>query len=103
MTYPQWFKTLSRADFVHSTGLYITPEHFYLVRMRKSMTNITIGEAETREIPTAGDPAARNQALADALRSLVRFSPARDPLYVFLSSDQGISLDMALPQVAGDN
>ena len=103
MTYPQWFKALSRADFVHSTGLYITPERFYLVRMRKSMTNIAIVEAETREIPTAGDPAARNQALADALRSLVRFDPARDPLYICLSSDQVISLEMSLPQVAGDN
>ncbi|HEY1269191.1 MAG TPA: PilN domain-containing protein [Candidatus Binatia bacterium] len=103
MTYPQWFKTLSRADFVRSTGLYITPERFYLVRMRKSMTNISILEAQSRAIPPVDDPAARSQALADALRSLVRLDVSRDPLYVCLSSDQVISLEMSLPQVAGDN
>ena len=103
MTYPQWFRALSRADFVHSVGLYITPERFYLVRLRKNMTNISIVEAESREIPTAEDPAARNQALADALRSLVHFNPVRDPLHICLSSDQVISLEMSLPQVAGDN
>jgi Tfp pilus assembly protein PilN len=103
MTYPQWFKALSRADFVHSTGLYITPERFYLVRMRKNLTNISVVEAESREIPAAADPVARSQALADALRSLVRFNPARDPLHICLSSDQVMSLEMSLPQVAGDN
>lgn len=103
MTYPQWFKSLSRADFVRSTGLYITPERFYLVRMRKSLTNVSIVEAQSRAIPTVDDPAARNQALADALRSLVRLDVSRDPLYICLSSDQVISLEMSLPQVAGDN
>src|SRR3954463_5618393 len=103
MVYPRWFKNLSRADFVRSAGLYITPERFYLVRLRKSLTNVSILEAESRAIPPADDPAARKQALGDALRSLVRFNPGRDPLYVCLSSDQVMSLEMALPQVAGDN
>lgn len=103
MIYPPWMKNLFRADFVRSTGLYITPERFYLVRMRKTLTNVSIVEAESRAIPAADDPAARKQALADALRSLVRFDPARDPLYVCLSSDQIVSLEMSLPQVAGDN
>ncbi len=103
MNYPQWFKTLSRADFARSAGLYITPERFYLVRMRKSLTSISIIGAESRAIPPADDPAARIQALADALRSLVRFDATRDPLYICLSSDQVISLEMSLPQVAGDH
>jgi Tfp pilus assembly protein PilN len=103
MIYPSWFKDLARADFVRSAGLYLTPERFYLVRMRKSLTNISVMEAESRAIPPADDPAARNQALADALRSLVHFDPARDPLYVCLSSDQVVSLEMSLPQVAGEN
>ncbi|HTM08377.1 MAG TPA: PilN domain-containing protein [Verrucomicrobiae bacterium] len=103
MIYPPWVKNLFRADFVRSTGLYITPERFYLVRMRKALTNVSIVAAESRAIPPADDPAARRQALADALRSLVRFDPASDPLYVCLSSDQVMSLEMSLPQVAGDN
>jgi Tfp pilus assembly protein PilN len=103
MQYPQWFKTFSRADFVRSAGLYITPERFYIVRMRKTLTTVALLEAESRAIPAADDAAARKQALADALRSLVRFDPARDPLYVCLSSDQVVSLEMSLPQVAGEN
>jgi Tfp pilus assembly protein PilN len=103
MIYPSWLKNLTRADFVRSTGLYITPERFYLVRLRKSLTNISVVETHTRAIPAADDPAARKQALADALRSLVSFNAGRDPLYVCLSSDQVMSLEMSLPQVAGDN
>ncbi|HEY2986595.1 MAG TPA: PilN domain-containing protein [Candidatus Binatia bacterium] len=103
MSYPRWLKDLSRADFVRSVGLYVTPERFYLVRMRKNLLNLAVLEAQSREIPTGEDPAARKQALADALRSLVRFDPARDPLYVCLSSDQVISLEISLPQIAGEN
>jgi Tfp pilus assembly protein PilN len=103
MIYPSWLKNLTRADFVRSAGLYITPERFYLVRLRKSLTNISVVETHTRAIPAAGDPSARKQALADALRSLVSFNAGRDPLYVCLSSDQVVSLEMSLPQVAGDN
>ena len=62
MLYPQWFKTLSRADFVHSAGLYITPERFYIVRMRKALTAVSIVQAESRAIPAADDAEARKQA-----------------------------------------
>lgn len=103
MIYPSWLKNLARADFVRSAGLYITPERFYLVRLRKNLTNISVVETHTRAIPAADDAAARKQALADALRSLVSFNASRDPLYVCLSSDQVVSLEMSLPQVAGDN
>lgn len=103
MIYPRWFKDLSRADFVRSAGLYITPERFYVVRMRKSLTHLNVVEAESREIPAGDDPSARKQALTDAVRSLVHFDTAKDPLYVCLSSDQMISLEIALPQIAGEN
>jgi Tfp pilus assembly protein PilN len=103
MISPQWFKDLSRADFVRSVGLYVTPERFYLVRMRKSLLSLAVLETETREIAPGEDPAARKQALADALRSLPRFDPGKDPLYVCLSSDQVISLEIFLPQIAAEN
>lgn len=103
MISPQWFKDLSRADFVRSVGLYITPERFYLVRMRKSLLSLAVLETETREIAAGEDSAARKQALADALRSLGHFDPAKDPLYVCLSSDQVISMEIFLPQIAGEN
>jgi len=103
MISPRWIKDLSRADFVRSVGLYLTPERLYLVRMRKSLLSLAVLEAETRAIAPAEDPAARKQALADALRSLPRFDPAKDPLYLCLSSDQVISLEIFLPQIAGEN
>jgi len=103
MISPRWFKDLSRADFVRSVGLYVTQERFYLVRMRKSLLSLAVLEAESREIAPAEDSAARKQALADALRSLVHFDPAKDPLYICLSSDQVISMEIFLPQIAGDN
>jgi Tfp pilus assembly protein PilN len=103
MISPRWFKDLSRADFVRSVGLYVTPERFYLVRMRKSLLSLAVLETETREIAPGEDSAARKQALADALRSLPRFDPAKDPLYVCLSSDQVVSLEIFFPQIAGEN
>lgn len=103
MIYPRWFREISRADFVRAVGVYVTPERFYVVRLRKSLTALSVVEAHAREIPAADDPAARKQALGDALRSLVRFDAAKDPVYICLSSDQVMSLEMSLPQVAGDN
>jgi Tfp pilus assembly protein PilN len=103
MIYPRWFNDISRADFVRSTGLYITPERFYVVRLRKNLTHVNVIEAESREIPPGDDTISRKQALADAVRSLAHFNPAKDPLYVCLSSDQVVSLEISLPQLAGDN
>ncbi len=103
MVYPRWFKEISRADFVRAVGVYVTPERFYVVRLRKNLTALSVVEAHSREIAASDDPAARKQALGDALRSLVHFNAARDPIYICLSSDQVMSLEMSLPQVAGDN
>ena len=104
MIYPRWFKDFSRADFLRSVGLYVTPERLYLVRMRKSLLRLAVLEAESRELPPRDDPASRKQALSETLRSfLPHFDPAKDPLYVCLSSDQVMSLELFLPQVAGEN
>ncbi len=100
---PRWFKDLFRADFVKSVGLYVTPDRFYLVRMRKSLLHLAVLETQSREIAPGADSAARKQALGDALRSLAHFDPKKDPLYICLSSDQVISLEISFPQVAGDN
>ena len=99
-----WFRDLSRADFLRSVGLYITPERLTLVRMRKSLRRLAVLEAESREIPPGEDPASRRQALSETLRSLLpHFDPAKDPLYICLSPDQVITLELFLPQVAEEN
>ena len=98
------FRDLSRVDFLRSVGLYVTPERLYLVRMRKDLFRLSLIEEEIREIPSGEDPASRRQALGDALRSfLPRFDLAREPLYVCLSPDQVVSLELSLPQAAAEN
>ena len=104
MIYPGWLKDFSRADFLRSVGLYVTQERLYLVRMRKSLLRLAMLEAESREMPPGDDSASRKQALSDTLRSfLPHFDAARDPFHVCLSSDQVMSLELSLPQVAGEN
>ena len=95
---------LTRADFLRSVGLYVTPGRLYLVRMRKSGLRLSVLEAESREVPPGEDSASRRQALSETLRSfLPHFDPARDPLYICLSPDQIVSLELFLPQVAEEN
>jgi Tfp pilus assembly protein PilN len=103
MMNPRWLKDLSRSDFVTSVGIYVTPDRFYLVRMRKNLLHLAVLETQSREIAPGSDSAARKQALGDALRSLAHFDPKKDPLYICLSSDQVISLEISFPRVAGDN
>lgn len=104
MIYPRWFQDLSRADFLKSVGLYVTSDRLFLVRMGKSLFRLSVIEEETREIPPGGDTAQRGQALGDAIRSLLPFfDPAKDPLYICLSPDQTMALQLFLPQVAEEN
>lgn len=104
MIYPHWFQDLSRADFLRSVGLYVTPERLFLVRMRKSLSRLSLLEGESREIPPGEDAASRKQALSEALRSFLRhFNPAKDPLYICLSPDQVVTLELLLPPAAEEN
>ena len=104
MIYPRWIQDLSRADFLKSVGLYIMPDRLFLVRMRKDLLRLSVLAEETREIPAGEDANGRRQALSETIRSLLpHFNPARDPLYICLSPDQGIGLQLFLPQAAEDN
>ena len=100
----RWFEDLSRADFLTSSGLYVMPDRLFLVRLRKTLLRVSVIGEEMREIPPAEDAAARRQATAEAVRSLLsHFDPAKEPLYICLSPDQTISLQFFLPQVAEGN
>jgi general secretion pathway protein L len=104
MVDPHWFQGLSRADFLRSVGLYVTPERVFLVRMRKSLLRLSLLEAESREIPAGEDQASRKQDLSEALRSFLRhFDPAKDPLYICLSPDQVVTQELFLPPAAEEN
>jgi len=99
-----WFRDLSRADFLKSAGLYVTPDRLYLVRLRKDLFRLSLIEEEIREIPSGEDAASRRQAIGEALRSfLSRFDLAKEPFYVCLSPDQVVSLELFLPQAAAEN
>ena len=104
MIYPRWLQDLSRADFVKSVGLYVMPDRLFLVRMRKRLLRLYVVEEETREIPLAEDSASRRQALSETIRTLLpHFDPAREPLYICLSPEHAISLQLLLPQAAEEN
>jgi Tfp pilus assembly protein PilN len=105
MTYLQWFRELSRADFLKSVGLYMTPDRLFLVRMRKDLFRLFVLDEEMVEIPLAGEAGSRHETLSEAILSLLpHFDPAKDgPLYICLSPDQAIGLQLFLPQVAEEN
>lgn len=104
MIYPRWFQDLSRADFLKSVGLYVTSDRLFLVRMRKNLSRLSVIEEEMREIPLAEDRTLHRQALSEAIRSLLpHFDPAKDPLYICLSPDQAIALQLFLPEAAEEN
>lgn len=127
MTYPRWIQDLSRADFLKSVGLYVTPDHLFLVRMRKNFFRLSVLEGEARDIPLGEhsgkvssltgwitdevrevalreETESRRQALTEAIRSLLpHFNAGEDPFYVCLSSDRVIVRPVYLPQVAEEN
>lgn len=101
MIYPRWLQDLSRADFLKSVGLYIMPDRLFLVRMGKNLFRLSVIEEEEREIRHGQDTASRQQALREAIRSLLpHFNPAEDPLYICLSPDQAVAFDIFLPRAA---
>jgi hypothetical protein len=51
----EWIENLSRADFLTSIGLYVTPDRLVLVRLRKSFLNLALAAQETRELPLRED------------------------------------------------
>ncbi|MBI2986157.1 MAG: PilN domain-containing protein [Deltaproteobacteria bacterium] len=104
MIYPRWLQDLSRADFLKSVGLYVMPDRIFLVRARKNLWRLSLLEEESREIPPAEDANARRQALSEAIRSLLpHFDPARDPVYLCLSPQHAMGLELLLPQAAEEN
>jgi Tfp pilus assembly protein PilN len=127
MIFPNWFHELSRADFLTSVGLYVTPERITLVRMRKSLLSLSLIEAETREIsfPGRGErpssvtgripgetagvafgeaETSRPQALREAIRSLLPyFELDKDPVYLCLSPEQVVVQQVLLPLAAEEN
>lgn len=104
MDYTRWLQDLSRADFLKSAGLYLTPDRLFFVRLRKSLFRLSVIEEEAREIPLAGEGASRRQALSEAIRSLIpHFDPAREPLHICLSPSQTVVSQFFLPRVAAEN
>lgn len=101
---PQWLQGWARADFLKAAGLYVTSDHLFLVRVRKDLFRLAVVQEEAREFATDGSASSRRQALSEAFRSLLpHFNPARDPLYLCLSADQTICIELFLPLMAQEN
>jgi len=100
----RWFQDFARADFLKAAGLYVTPDRLFFVRLRKDLFRLTVVAEESRELGTDGNISSRRQALSKAFRSLLpHFDPARDPLYLCLSADQTICIELFLPSMAQED
>lgn len=104
MTALQRLQDWTRADFLKAAGLYVTADHLFFVRVRKDLLRLTVVAEEAREFGTDGNGASRRQSLSDAFRSLLpNFNPAREPLYLCLSADQTICIELFLPPMAQED
>ena len=102
--YPRWIQHLSRADFLRSAGLYVTPDRLSLACVRKNFLRVSVVREESVEMSPADDADSRRQALSEAFRSLLsHFNPAKDPFYICLSPDQAVGFPLLLPQAAEEN
>jgi general secretion pathway protein L len=99
-----WVRGWAQADFLKAAGLYLAPDHLHLVRVRKDLFRLTVIAEEARQLGTDGSASSRRQALSEAFRSLLpHFDPAREPLYISLSADQTICIELFLPLVAQED
>jgi Tfp pilus assembly protein PilN len=117
---------LSRADFLHSVGLYVLSDRVIMVRLRKKFLNVSMLEIEKRELPESDRQAisaltgwvaedvkeialkaendARERALRQAILSLLpHFNPARDAVYLCVPQEQTIVQQVFLPLAAQGN
>lgn len=120
-------KNLSRADFLTSVGLYITPTALRMVRLRKSFLSVSVlgqenrqlgdtdrGQAiseltgwvtdDVREIALRAEGETRERALRQGLLSLLpHINPARDQVYVCVPQEEVIVQQVLLPVAAAEN
>jgi Tfp pilus assembly protein PilN len=120
-------KDLSRADFLTSVGLYVASDRLFVVRLRKTLLNLSILEQEQRELPESdsshgiadltgwvaedvrdialkGESDVRERALKEALLSLLPIiNAARNQVFICLPQDQAIVQHIYLPLAAQDN
>lgn len=123
----EWIKNLSRADFLTSVGLYLTPDRLVLVQLRKSFLNISfaaqemrdlpLGEArqtiseltgwiaeDVREIALKAEGDSRDRAVKEAIVSLLpQLHAARDSVHICVSPELAIMQTLHFPIAAEAN
>ena len=123
----EWIENLSRADFLTSIGLYVTPDRLVLVRLRKSFLNLSLAAQETRELPLGEDRQAiseltgwiaedvreialkaegesRDRPLKEAIVSLLpQLTAARDSIYICVPQEFAIVQQLYFPIAAEAN
>ncbi|MGE5303746.1 MAG: PilN domain-containing protein [Alphaproteobacteria bacterium] len=123
----EWIENLSRADFLTSIGLYVTPDRLVLVRLRKSFLNLALAAQETRELPLGEDRQAiseltgwiaedvreialkaegesRDRPLKEAIVSLLpQLNAARDSIYICVPQEFAIVRQLYFPLAAEAN
>jgi Tfp pilus assembly protein PilN len=122
-----WWKTFSRVDFLRSVGLYITRDRLVLVRLRKSVLDVSLIEHEARELPLGENQQAiseltgwiaedvreialkaendsRERAIRQAILSLLpNFNAGKDPVFICVPQEQAVVQPIFLPSAAEAN
>jgi Tfp pilus assembly protein PilN len=120
----EWIENLSRADFLTSIGLYLTPDRLVLVRLRKSFLKLSVAAQESRELPLGEDRQAiseltgwiaedvreialkaegerRDRPLKEAIVSLLpQLTAARDSIYICVPQEFAIVQQLYFPAAA---
>lgn len=97
-------RSVARADFRRSVGVYVTPDRVHVVRMRRSLSRFTLLQSESVVTGRKLDSAAQGGPLAEAIQALLpSFGPANTAVYVCFAPEVAIECQVSLPQVAGDN
>lgn len=126
MALRQRLQDLSRADFLRSVGIYVTRDRLVMVRLRKSVLNVSLLDEQERELaqsdnrPAIADIAgwvaedvkeialkaetdSRERSLRQGMVSLLpHFNAGRDRVYLCIPQDQVMVQQIFLPLAAQD-
>lgn len=104
MTGLRRLRSVARADFRRSVGVYVTPDRVHVVRMRRSLTRFALLRVESVELDRKPESGLQGSSLAEAIQALLpSFGPANTPVYVCFAPEFAIECQVSLPQVARDN
>lgn len=104
MTGLRGLRGVARADFLRSTGLYVTRGRLYMVRMRRSLLRFSLTQAESIPLEDKRENAAQGGHVGEAIKAMLPLiGPKNTPIYVCFAPELVIECQVSLPEAARDN